>query len=152
MKKPLQVTFRNMQASAAVEARIKSEAAKLDRYYPRVTSCRVIVEAPHRHQKRGELFHVCIELRVPCADLVVRHEPTLHRTSKQLETAKFSKRSEIQAPHKDVYVAVRDAFKAARRQLEAHVRRMRGDVKMHARVAPYRAAKQELPGKTEAVM
>ncbi|MGH8731193.1 MAG: hypothetical protein ACREVF_05715 [Burkholderiales bacterium] len=33
--------------------------------------------------------------------------------------------------HEDVYVALRDAFNAASRQLEDSIRRMRGDVKHH---------------------
>ena len=33
--------------------------------------------------------------------------------------------------HDDVYVAIRDAFDAAVRQVEDHARRMRGDTKTH---------------------
>jgi hypothetical protein len=53
---PVQATFRNIDASAAVAARVQEEANKLDKYFDRITSCRVIVEAPHRHHRRGERF------------------------------------------------------------------------------------------------
>jgi ribosome-associated translation inhibitor RaiA len=143
MKSPVQITFRNMQRSVALEARVRAETGKLDRYYPRITSCRVVVEAPHRHHTRGELFHVRIEIHVPAGEIVVRHEPTMRRVLAHSGVAHWSKKFENHVPHKDVYVTVRDAFKAARRQLEEHARRLRGDVKGHDRVTPLR--KEKLP-------
>src|SRR6202035_2738815 len=74
---PLQTTFRNVDASPAVAARVQEEAEKLGRYFDHITSCRVIVEAPHRHHLHGESFHIRIELGVPGKELVVAHEPTL---------------------------------------------------------------------------
>jgi ribosomal subunit interface protein len=113
MELPLQIRFRNMPSSEAVEANIHERAGKLDLFYDRITSCRVVVEAPHRHHHKGKLYHVRIDLTVPGGELVVNREP--------------SKR----ATHEDVYVAIRDAFDAARRQLQDYVRRQRGDVKVH---------------------
>jgi ribosome-associated translation inhibitor RaiA len=120
---PVQTTFRNMDASAAVAARVQEEAKKLDKYFDRITSCRVIVEAPHRHHRRGEPFHIRIELGVPGKELVVTHEPTLEHE----EQAEWHKHLEVAGPHKDVYVAIRDAFKAMRRQLQDYVRCLRHD-------------------------
>jgi len=112
---PVQTTFRNMERSAAVAALVQEEADKLDRYFHRITSCRVIVEAPHRRHRYGDPFYIRIELGVPGKELVVIHEPTLKH----------------EGQHKDVYVAIRDAFKAMRRQLQDHVRCLRHDVKTH---------------------
>ena len=42
---PVQTTFRNMDASAAVAARLQEEADKFQRYFDPITSYRVIVEA-----------------------------------------------------------------------------------------------------------
>jgi cold shock CspA family protein len=72
-----------------------------------------VVERPHRQHHKGTLFHVRIDLRVPGRELVVNRDPTEHHA------------------HEDVYVAIRDAFDAARRQLEDHAREMRGGVKSH---------------------
>lgn len=124
---PLQTTFRNMDASPAVTARVQEEADKLGRYFGRITSCRVIVEAPHRHHLHGESFHIRIELRVPGQELVVAHEPTLIHE----EQSESHKHLEIEGPHKDVYVAIRDAFKAMRRQLQDYVHCLRHEVKTH---------------------
>ena len=123
----LQITYRNVDNSEVLSARIRSEAEKLETFYPRMTSCRVLVDAPHRHHKWGVLYHVTVELGVPGGPLVVRHEPSLHNGLQNGEEAR--KRTEAALRHQDVYVAVADAFKAARRQLQDHARRLRHDVK-----------------------
>ena len=131
MQLPVQITYRNMEPSDAVTARIEAEAAKLGTFFDRITSCRVVVEAPHRHHKRGELFHVRIELGVPGTELVVSHEPTPRATLNREESAAMSKQIEVHPEHKDLYVVVRDAFDSARRQLQDYVKRLRGEVKTH---------------------
>lgn len=113
MELPLQITFRNLEPSAAVEARVRKESEKLDRLYARIMRCRVVVESHHKHHHKGNLFHVRIDLTVPGAELVVGREPDEHHA------------------HEDVYVAVRDAFDEACRQLEAYVSRIRQEVKTH---------------------
>ncbi len=146
---PLQITFRNMKPSQAVSARINAEAAKLNRYFNRITSCRVLVEAPHRHHHWGEPFHVRIELGVPGSEIIIKHVPSLRKALAHSDLAKWVKSLEPDAPHKDMYVAIHDAFKAVRRRLEDYARRLRGDVKIHGRVGAIRAAKlnsEKLPG------
>ena len=111
---PLQISFRNMDASEAVEARVRERAEKLETYYDHITSCRVVVEAPHRQKNKGKLYHVRIDIGVPGRpDIVVSRDPGKKHA------------------HEDVYVAVRDAFDAARRQLEDHHRKISGKVKTH---------------------
>jgi ribosomal subunit interface protein len=113
MQRPLQITFRGMDPSEAVEARIQRKARDLERHYDHITGCDVTVESPHHHQRKGRLYSVRIELHLPDSALVVA-------TEKQQNPA-----------HEDVYVAIRDAFGAAVRQLEDHVRKTRGRVKQH---------------------
>jgi ribosome-associated translation inhibitor RaiA len=137
MELPVQITYRNMDPSDAVTARIEAEAAKLDTFFDRITSCRVVVEAPHRHHKWGELFHVRIELGVPGKELVVSHEPTPRAALRRDDEAALKKHIELHPQHKDIYVAIRDAFGSARRQLQDYVKCLRGDVKTHERT-PHR--------------
>lgn len=132
MQTPVQITYRNMEPSPAVTARIEEETAKLDTFFDRISSCRVVVEAPHRHHKWGELFHVRIELGLPGADVVISHEPSIRAAAGQDEEAALRKHIELHPQHKDIYVAIRDAFGSARRQLQDHVKRLRGDVKTHS--------------------
>jgi len=110
MQTELQITVRDMEHSAALDERIREKVRKLEQVYSRIMSCRVVLEAPHRHKHQGKQFTVRLDVAVPGKEIVVTHDH-----------------------HEDMYVALRDAFNAARRQLEEHGRIQRGDVKNHAR-------------------
>ena len=114
MQTPLQITFRDMEPSDAVEAKIREKAEKLEQFYDKIMGCRVMVEAPHGHHHKGRLYQVRIDLTVPDGELVTTHEHH-HRDH----------------AHEDVYVAIRDSFEAMKRQLEDHARVRRGKVKQH---------------------
>lgn len=113
MQTPLQVTFQGMERSPAVEARLREGADKLEKYCDEIVSCRVSVQAPHRHHETGRTFHVRLEVTVPGQTLVASREPDVHHA------------------YTDVYVAVRDAFDTMRRLLEDYGRKRRGAVKTH---------------------
>jgi cold shock CspA family protein/ribosome-associated translation inhibitor RaiA len=114
MQVPLQITFRHMDSSEAVAARIRSRAEELERFFDRIISCRVVIECRHPRHQQGNLFQVRIDLLVPGREIVVGRDPEAHHA------------------HEDIHVAIRDSFDAARRLLEDHVREGRGDVKLHA--------------------
>lgn len=123
MQLPAQISFRGMEPSDAVEAKIRDRIAKLDRFYDRIMACRVVVESPHRRHHQGKLFHVRVDLTVPGGELAVTREPAEHHA------------------HEDVFVAIRDAFEAAQRQLEDYARRQRGDLKTHEGLPTGRVSK-----------
>jgi cold shock CspA family protein len=114
MQMPPQISFHQLDPSPALAADVKKWVDELERFFDRIISCRVSIEAPHRHHHQGRLYRVRIEIGVPGEHIVVRRSPDEH------------------GAHADAYVAVRDAFREARRQLEDYARRMRGDVKSHA--------------------
>ena len=111
MKLQLQITTRDIPHSEALESHIRQKAEKLETFYPQIMGCRIVVEVPHKHKTQGNLFNVRLDITVPGKELVVTREP-----------------------NEDVYVALRDAFDAAKRQLEDYGRRQRGEVKAHAPV------------------
>jgi len=119
METPLQITMHNVPRSDALEARIRESAAKLELFNPRITSCHVTVDQPERHHRQGRQFGVSVDVRAP------GHEEAI-------STLKHDE---------DVYVALRDAFDAVRRQLEDAVREARGDVKVHSRPGHGRVAR-----------
>ena len=123
MERPVQITFRDLPASAAADARIREEAAELEQFYDRIQRCRVVVELPHRHQRQGNLYAVRVDLTVPGHELVIGREPT------------------EQHAHEDLYVAIRDAFAAAKRQLQDFARRERADTKHHEAMHEGRVAR-----------
>jgi cold shock CspA family protein len=137
---PLQISFRNMKSSEAVDARIREEVAKLETFYNGIMRCRVIVEIPHRHHRKGDLYHVRIDMTVPGAELVVKREPSLHASLRDIDSEKETKSFEAHAAHKDVFVVIRDAFKEARRQLQDFARRERGQTKLHVPQATARVS------------
>jgi ribosomal subunit interface protein len=108
MRIPAQITIRDMEHSEALETHIRDKVNKLDEFFDRIMSCRVVVEMPHKHHHQGKHFNVRLDIGVPGSELVVNRDHA-----------------------EDVYVALRDAFDAAKRQLEDYARKMRGDVKTH---------------------
>lgn len=103
-----QVTFRNMEKVTALEAVVEKEAGGLDRFFDRITSCRVVIEQPRR-QEGGGLYHVRVSLGVPGAELVADRYALLH----------------------DARRSIREAFREMRRQLQDYAQRMRGETKRH---------------------
>ena len=113
MQLPLQIIFRNIPPSEAVEAKVRERAKKLAIITDNITACRVTVEAPHKHQHKGSTYQVRFDLTVPGMEIVVSRDPCLNHA------------------HEDIYVAIRDAFNALRRQLEDYVKQRQGKDKQH---------------------
>jgi len=141
MQSELQITYRNMKPSTEVEKWIRAEAAKLDTLYTRVMGCRVAVELPHRHHKRGSPYHIRIDLTVPHGEIVVKREPSLNARARHLGERESKKQAEVKAPHKQLRQAINDAFKAAGRRLQDYARRQRGDIKSPALFPEARVSK-----------
>ena len=111
MGKPLEITFRGLDPSDAIENNIRERAAKLERFFSDIMSMQVVVEAPHKHQHKGKHYRVLIDIMVPDREIVANRSP------------------DDNAAHEDAYVAIRDAFEAAHRQLEVYRDRRTGSVK-----------------------
>jgi len=108
MKVPLVVTIHGFERSDALDAAIREHASKLELFHSNITSCRITAEEISKHRHQGRQFTVRIDLRVPGKEILVTRDH-----------------------HEDVFVALRDAFDSAKRQLEELVREHRGDVKVH---------------------
>jgi ribosomal subunit interface protein len=108
MQIPLQITTRDVEQSEALEARIREKAKKLDEFFNHIVSCRVVVEKEHKHQSQGKHFNVRIDIGVAGGEIAINREHA-----------------------EDVYVALRDAFDAAKRKVGDYAHKLRGDVKTH---------------------
>lgn len=108
MKTPLQITYRGIEHSDALETHIREKAEKLETFFQPIMSCRVVVEIPHQHKHQGKTFNVRVDVGVPGSEIVVNRDN-----------------------HEDVYVALRDAFDATKRQLDDYSRRLRRETKAH---------------------
>jgi ribosomal subunit interface protein len=108
MQLPVQITFRDIARSEAVETAIQERVDRLDRFADHIMSCRVTVGMIEKHKHQGKLFNIRVDLKLPGSELVVNRDKA-----------------------EDIYVAIRDAFDAVKRKLEEHVRRMHGEVRQH---------------------
>jgi len=100
MKLTPQFTFHGFERSPAIEAKALEYAKRLDRFADRIMGCRVDIEQTGQHHHQGRMYRVRINLTVPGGEIAVDRDPGKdHR-------------------HEDVYVALHDAFEAARRRLE----------------------------------
>lgn len=108
MSSQIQITLRDMPHSEPLEARIRQKVAKLERFCPGIVSCRILAEIPHHHEHQGRQYAVRLGVTVPGGEIVVNRDH-----------------------NEDIFIALRDAFRAVRRQLEDYARRSRGGVKLH---------------------
>lgn len=108
---PVQITVRDMPASPAIEALIRKYVKKLNQIYSRIMRCHVVIDMEQKNQQHGKQFNVRIDLTVPGK-----------------EFASTNKRSQ------SVYIAIRDAFAAMKRQLDEYGRKRNGRVKSHNNV------------------
>jgi cold shock CspA family protein/ribosome-associated translation inhibitor RaiA len=104
MDRPLDIAFHGVDASPSIEADIRHHVEKLERRFPRLIGCRVSVEALHRQHQVGNVAEVHIVLSIPGKDIAVSREPG----GRNRPTVT------------DLPGSVRDAFRAAERQLDSH--------------------------------
>lgn len=101
MKTPLDITFKGLDKSRVVEAKIAEKAQKLERHFDRMTHCRVVVSAPNKHSHKAKGYEIKIEVGIPeHAPFVLTHEAPVGDAQETL------------------LVALRDAFDAASRRLD----------------------------------
>lgn len=101
MSNEIQVVFHNIDQSAALVDNVNKRIEKLQRYGKDIIGGRVVLDSPHNNHHKGKVFSVTVELHTSGKEIVV----------KQGQHDKHE--------HEDIYVAVRDAFNAAERQLKS---------------------------------
>lgn len=105
----LQISFRHLDRSLAAEGLIERRAAELEQFSDRITACRVVVDTAHNHHPRSRPYHVRIDLTVPGGPIVVNHDLSPSHA------------------YDDLHIAIGEAFDAARRRLQDHMRRLDGE-------------------------
>ncbi|MEQ1648271.1 MAG: HPF/RaiA family ribosome-associated protein [Hyphomicrobiaceae bacterium] len=109
---PLEIHFHGLEKSDAVENRIREKFAKLERHFDRMSHCRVVVEAPHRSPQKPKVFQVKIEISVPGRQALV-----------------ITQEREGTKANEDLSLAIRDAFEAAQRHVDAMAEKLSSRVK-----------------------
>ncbi len=100
MRIPLEITYRGLDASAAMDALIRERAQRLGRFHHHIIACRVTLEAAHKNGQSDAIsYRVRVELSIPGQPIVASHDRSHRR------------------PNFDPYTAIRQAFAVVERQL-----------------------------------
>ncbi|MGF1497016.1 MAG: HPF/RaiA family ribosome-associated protein [Elainellaceae cyanobacterium] len=114
MQVPLQVSYRGVEKTDALDALIQEKVDKLEDACSQLNSCRVSIEKAHVHPDSGSPYRVRIDMTVP--------------PSHELAAVKSPGEATQYVPLEAV---IREAFDAARRQLVEINRREQEEVKRH---------------------
>lgn len=101
MSNEFQIVFHNIDQSEALTDSVNKRVEKLRRYNGDIIGGRVVLDSPHNNHHKGKVYSVTLELRTPNKEVVVTQEQHDNHA------------------HEDLYVAIRDAFNAAERQLKS---------------------------------
>lgn len=107
MHTSIQITYRGLPHSDALDDNIQKRVGRLERAHPGITACHVTVEVPHQHRQHGNHYRVRLFVALPGANLVVSRGDTDNQA------------------YEDVYIVIRDVFDAALRRLEERPRKPR---------------------------
>ena len=88
-----EISFHEVQPTDALEASIQRWSSRLEHVHDGIVYCHVTVSQSHRHSLRGRVFELHVKVDIGSCEIVAS------------------------AQNIEVYLAVADAFRAARRQL-----------------------------------
>src|SRR6056297_2675057 len=119
MEVPIEIAFRDVNRTPELDRLIEKKAARLDRVCNNLISCRVAVEQPQKHQRKGNPYRVRVELHVPPKhELVVKSKPREHPM------------------HEGLHAVITETFDAAERRLLKLMDKLEGQVKRHPAQEP----------------
>lgn len=101
MSNEFQIVFHNIEQSDAINEAVQKKIDKLRRYCSDITGGRVVLDCPHNNHHKGKVYSVALELQTPNKPVMVTQDQHDNHA------------------HEDLYVAIRDAFNAAERQLKS---------------------------------
>ena len=101
MANDFQIVFHNIDQSTSVSYAVNKRISKLQRFCSRILTGRVVLDSPHNNHYKGKVYSVGLEIHTPSKEIRVNQEQHDNHA------------------HENLYVAIRDAFNAAERQLKA---------------------------------
>jgi ribosomal subunit interface protein len=101
MTNEFQVVFHNIDQSNAIADAVHKRIEKLERYCDQIITGRVVLDSPHNNHHKGKVYSVGLEIHTPSKEVRVNQDQHDNHA------------------HEDLYVAIRDAFNAAERQLKS---------------------------------
>lgn len=101
MTNEFQVVFHNIDQTAALTDAVQKRINKLQRFCDQIITGRVVLDSPHNNHHKGRVYSVGLEIHTPSKEVRVNQEQHDNHA------------------HEDLYVAIRDAFDVAERQLRS---------------------------------
>ncbi len=101
MTNEFQVVFHNIDQTAALTDAVQKRINKLERFCDQIITGRVVLDSPHNNHHKGRVYSVGLEIHTPSKEVRVNQEQHDNHA------------------HEDLYVAIRDAFDVAERQLKS---------------------------------
>jgi ribosomal subunit interface protein len=101
MTNEFQVVFHNIDQTSAIADAVQKRINKLERFCDQIITGRVVLDSPHNNHHKGKVYSVGLEIHTPFKEVRVNQEQHDNHA------------------HEDLYIAIRDAFNAAERQLKA---------------------------------
>ena len=101
MTNEFQVVFHNFNQTDAITEAVNKRVEKLKRFCDQIITGRVVLDSPHNNHHKGKVYSVGLEIHTPAIEVRVNQDQHDNHA------------------HEDLYVAIRDAFNAAERQLRS---------------------------------
>jgi len=101
MTNEFQVVFHNLNPTDAIIEAVNKRVDKLKRFCDQIITGRVVLDSPHNNHHKGKVYSVSLEIHTPVIEVRVNQDQHDNHA------------------HEDLYVAIRDAFNAAERQLRS---------------------------------
>src|SRR4051812_6489062 len=111
---PPEISFHQVEKSEAIDALIRDKIEHLEQFCDHISSCAVVVERPHLHERSGNPYRVRLDIHVPPGHEIVAIAGQEHNDM-----------------HDELRTVVIDAFEKAERQLKALTEKQHGNVKRH---------------------
>lgn len=108
MQSSVNVSYRGLEKSEAIEQMVREKAGHLDKFCDHIGRCDVAIEQPNHAHKKGNPFRVRIDVTVPPGHELIAEEEQIDNGS-----------------HEPLAKAVHDAFKTMERQLRHLVEKQR---------------------------
>ena len=102
MKPAIDVVYRDLDSSAALNEVISKKLEKLSRFTDQIIHSRVVLDTPHQHKSKGKQYRASIELDLKGHPFAVTRDS------------------------ESIHIAVRDAFLNAERKIKELMSKQRG--------------------------
>ena len=101
MTNEFQIVYHNIDQTEAISDAVQKRIEKLERYCDQIINGRVVLDCPHNNHHKGKVYSVGVEIHTPALEVRVNQDQHDNHA------------------HEDLYVAIRDAFNVAERQLKS---------------------------------